>query len=121
MSTLPTAVADSGHNPAFGGTPSPASVLVIDDEELVRNTLCLLLQAEGFDAVAAASGSEGVDLLAARKFEVAITDLVMPGMDGFETIAALKVVDPDVEVMILTGQVRLGATIETLRHGAVIS
>ena len=77
-----------------------------------------LLQADGFDAVAAASGAEGVDLLRARKFEVAVTDLVMPGMDGFQTTASLKAVDPDVEVMILTGYLPLDSTIEALRYGA---
>ena len=91
---------------------------MIDDEEIVSNTLSALLKAEGFDVVTALSGEEGVELLRGRHFEVAIADLVMPGMDGIQTIAALKDVDPDVEVIILTGHATVDSTIAALRQGA---
>jgi PAS domain S-box-containing protein len=56
--------------------------------------------------------------LRGQHFEVAIVDLVMPGMDGIKTIAALKEVDPDIEVMILTGHVTVNSAIAALRQGA---
>ena len=59
-----------------------------------------------------------MELLRGRQFEVAIADLVMPGMDGIQTIAALKEVDPDVEVIILTGHATVDSTIAALRQGA---
>lgn len=95
-----------------------ASVLIVDDEEIVRNTLGALLQADGYDAVAASGAEQGLALLRSRQFEVAIVDLIMPGMDGIRTIAALKEVDPDLEVIILTGCATVESTIGALRQGA---
>jgi PAS domain S-box-containing protein len=118
MSILPSAVIEPGSNPVVAAPPALASVLVIDDEEIVCSTLKALLKAEGFDVVTALSGEEGVELLRGRQFEVAIADLVMSGMDGIQTIAALKEVDPNVEVIILTGYATVKSTIAALRQGA---
>jgi PAS domain S-box-containing protein len=91
---------------------------VIDDEEIDRRTLKTLLEAEGLDVVTAASGEEGVALLRGRQFEVAIADLMMPGMDGLQVIAALKAVDPDIEVILQTGYATVDSTIAAFRQGA---
>jgi len=118
MRILQSPVPEPGTNPAVAPPPALASVLVIDDEEIVGNTLSAMLKAEGFDAVIARSGEEGVELLRARHFEMAIADLLMPGMNGIQTIAALKEADPDVEVIILTGHATLKSSIAALRQGA---
>ena len=118
MSVLQSPVPEPGIHPAVASPPALASVLVIDDEEIVCNTLSAMLKAEGFDAVIARSGKEGVGLLRSRQFEVAIADLMMPGMNGIQTIAALKAVDPDIEVIILTGHATLNSSIAALRQGA---
>ena len=118
MSNLPDAALTPGSIPA-AAVPSPlASVLVIDDEEIDRRTLKTLLEAEGLDVVTAASGEEGVALLRGRQFEVAIADLMMPGMDGLQVIAALKAVDPDIEVILQTGYATVDSTIAAFRQGA---
>jgi PAS domain S-box-containing protein len=118
MSILERSNAEPGRHPAAATPSALASVLVIDNEEIVGNTLCGLLKAEGFDAVMARSGGEGVELLRGRQFDVVIADLLMPGMNGLRTIAALKEVDPDVKVIILTGHATVDSTIAALRQGA---
>ncbi len=118
MSILETPATEAGSTAAAAAPWAHARVLVIDDEEMVGNTLSALLKADGFDAVAARSGKEGVELMRGQPFEAAIVDLVMPGMDGIKTLSALKEVDPDVEVLILTGNVTVNSTIAALRQGA---
>jgi PAS domain S-box-containing protein len=118
MSILQSAAIEPGSSLAAAAPSALATVLVIDDEEMVCSTLKALLGAEGFDVVTALSGEEGVELLRGRQFEVAIADLVMQGMDGIQTIAALKEIDPDIEVIILTGHATRESTIAAFRQGA---
>ena len=86
---------EPGSNPSLPPPSEPARVLVIDDEETVSHVLCEMLKAGGFEAVAVRSAQEGLDLLRRSPFQVVITDLFMPGMDGLRAMAALKNVDPD--------------------------
>ena len=118
MSILESATLNPGSNLAVPPPSTVARVLIIDDEEIVCNALGALLSADGFEAVTVQNGQEAVELLRRRRFEVAIADLVMPGMDGIQTIAALKEVDPDVEVIILSGHAGVKSTIAALRQGA---
>ena len=96
-----------------------ASVLVVDEDAVVCSTLSELLTAEGLEVVTACTGTEGLGLLRGRQFAVVIADLVMPGMEGIQTIPALKEVDPGVEVIILTECATVESTISALRQGAI--
>jgi PAS domain S-box-containing protein len=80
-------------------------VLVVDDEELVRNVLVRMLASVGFEAVAAASGEEAVAYYREHGRDVAavVIDFRMPGMDGRECYQALKAMDPDVRAVLATG------------------
>jgi two-component system, cell cycle response regulator len=78
-------------------------VLVVDDARLVRAMVLRHLRAGGFAADEAADGSEALRVLAQGEYDVVITDLRMPEMDGFEVLAAVKRIRPSVEVIILTG------------------
>jgi two-component system, cell cycle sensor histidine kinase and response regulator CckA len=88
---------------------SPATsrgiVLVIDDEELVRAVSRLMLERLGYTALLAASGEEGVGLLATRVGAIAavVLDMTMPGMDGPSTFVALREIDPHVPVILASG------------------
>ena len=105
--------------PPVAAAPSPrASILVIDDEAPVRRALGAMLQADGFVVVTAGSGKEAVEHSRRRHFDLALTDLMMPEMDGLQTMAALKVVDPDLEVMVLTGHGGMDSAVEALKQGA---
>ena len=97
---------------------APAAVLVIDDDAAVCHTLASLLGAEGHTVVSAQSGKDAVTLLQSRQFDVVLTDLLMPEMDGIQTMEALKDLDPDLEVIVLTGHAALRVATEALKRGA---
>jgi DNA-binding NtrC family response regulator len=88
-----------------------AHVLAIDDEPGIRDMLASLLVMEGYDVATAESGSDAVAVAQQQRFDVVITDYSMPGMDGLETLRALKAIDPELAVIIATGY----ASEDTLR------
>ena len=79
-----------------------ASVLVIDDEEIMREILQTLLEREGCQVSLAASGEDGLALAHAQPFDVAIVDVMMPGIDGIETLDELRKLDEDLPVILIT-------------------
>jgi two-component system NtrC family sensor kinase len=104
---------------ADAAAPSPpARILVIDDEAVICRILSTMLEANGYEVVTAQSGKEALECVRRQRFELAITDLVMPEMDGLQTMTALKAVDPDMEVMVLTGHAGLESAIAALKRGA---
>jgi DNA-binding response OmpR family regulator len=75
-------------------------VLIVDDEENQRKTLAIGLKLEGFEVVAAASGEEALRLLATETVEVAMVDLMIPGMNGLELTRQIRRMFPDVRVFL---------------------
>ncbi len=86
-----------------------AKVLVMDDDEMVRDVAAMMLGALGYEAGIASNGKEAVELfrkarLSGNPFDIVILDLVVPGgMDGKETLARLKDIDPGVRAIVTTG------------------
>lgn len=78
-------------------------VLMVDDEERFRETTSRLLTNRGFVTTIAASGLEALNLLEAKKIDVVVLDIKMPGMDGNEALEKIKERHPDVAVIMLTG------------------
>lgn len=97
---------------------SRGSVLIVDDELAVRVTVQEILRRAGYEAVTAESGEEALEIVAVRSFDVALVDLVMPGMDGIELMAAIQEVDPDLVLIVLTARGSIDSAIEALRLGA---
>jgi DNA-binding NtrC family response regulator len=93
-------------------------LLVIDDEEDVREMLEFILSAEGFDVSTVDGGMAAVELARVRRFDLAITDMRMPGMNGIETLVALKQRDPSIEVLVVTGYASEQTAAECIRLGA---
>ncbi len=80
-----------------------ASILVIDDEEDVRELLCDILTIHGHEVAAARDGRQGLEIFASSAFDMVFTDLGMPGMSGWEVATAVKKIAPDVAVALITG------------------
>lgn len=83
-------------------------VLIIEDDDYVQNMLKQTLERAGYEVAAAANGAEGLKLYesnqqVAAPFEVVITDLIMPEMEGIETITMLRKQNPDVKVIAISG------------------
>ncbi|SNR69242.1 Response regulator receiver domain-containing protein [Humidesulfovibrio mexicanus] len=92
-------------------------VLVVDDEERFRNTLGKLLTAHGMTVTVAEGGERAVEILRSTPHDVALLDVKMPGMSGQQTLLELKKIDPDLEVIILTGHASVDIAAEMIAHG----
>jgi two-component system cell cycle response regulator len=100
--------------------PGRARVLVVDDARLVRVMITGILWRAGFDADEAPSGAAALEMLGRETYDVVISDLNMPGIDGFQLLAAVKRLSPDIEVIILTGTRAqdVSSAVSALRLGA---
>jgi PAS domain S-box-containing protein len=93
-------------------------ILLIDDEPDIVRVLGISLKADGYEVIPALSGAEGLEAFAKDKPEIVITDIKMPGMDGIEVLEKIKSLDPNTEVIIITGHGDIDNTIEALKYGA---
>lgn len=93
-------------------------LLLIDDEDAFRETVEKLLTYRGFDVSTAADGAQGMRAVLRGGVEVVILDVKMPGLDGIETLRELKRIQPDLEVIILTGHLLKSTEQEGLKLGA---
>jgi CheY-like chemotaxis protein len=80
-----------------------ACILIIDDDEMVRRTAKILLDASGFETVTAADGKSGINAIKERPFDAVIVDLFMPGMDGLETTKAIRKLNPQMPIIAASG------------------
>jgi DNA-binding NtrC family response regulator len=94
------------------------AILVIDDEEMMRDILQTLLAREGYEVRLASSGTEGLDLARATPFDAAIVDIMMPGLDGIATLDELKRIDEDLAVIIVTAYASVENAIAAMKTGA---
>ena len=92
---------------------APSRILVVDDEEMVRNVLARLLRSKGHQVVAAGSGPSALELLQTNEFDLIFTDQGMPEMSGREFAAAVHQVLPKIPIVLVTGDTDVG---ETDRH-----
>src|SRR5215471_15037115 len=94
------------------------TILVIDDEEIMREILDTLLTREGYDVRLAASGAEGLEMARALPFDAAIVDIMMPGLDGIATLDELKRIDDDLAVVMITAFASVESAISAMKAGA---
>ena len=93
-------------------------LLLIDDEPDILRVLGISLKADGYEVIPALNGAEGLEAFAAHRPAIVITDIKMPGMDGIEVLEKIKELDPDTEVIIITGHGDIDNAIESLKYGA---
>ena len=94
------------------------TILFVDDEEVIRKSFTRELQLEHFEVTAVASGAEAISALENGQYDLVVTDLMMPGIDGFGVLKAAKNLAPFTSVIILTGYGDMGSAIDALRLGA---
>ncbi len=93
-------------------------ILIIDDDASLRRVLEYNLQEEGYEVFASASGEEGLRLVEECRPELVITDMKMPGMDGFQVLQAIKELTPDALVIIITAFGAIDAAVQAMKLGA---
>ncbi|MDY6903066.1 MAG: response regulator [Thermodesulfobacteriota bacterium] len=94
-------------------------LLIVDDEPHIREMLTRHLIMAGYEVIAdPANGEEALEILSKKRFEVVITDIMMPRMDGVELLRHIKKEYPMVQVIIITGYVNMENLLAAMRHGA---
>jgi CheY-like chemotaxis protein len=96
----------------------PARILIVDDEPYVRDMLAKILAKKGHDVTPVPGGAEALAALGERVFDVVLSDVVMPGMDGFDLLRRIKASHPGVKVVVLTGYARKQSISDFLLYGA---
>ncbi|KJR41459.1 response regulator receiver protein [Candidatus Magnetoovum chiemensis] len=96
-----------------------ANVLIVDDETNFLDLVSTRLETRGLKVEKATNGTEALDKVKQKSFDAIVLDLAMPGMDGHETLKALKKENPDLQVIILTGHATVHDGVEVIKEGAI--
>lgn len=93
-------------------------ILVVDDDPSNRVTLQRLLEREGYRVSQADSGRTGLEVLRDSGIDLVLTDLKMPGMTGLDLLKAVRAIDPDIEVVVMTAYGTVETAVEAMKEGA---
>ncbi len=96
-----------------------AKILIVEDEEEMRNAVRRTLQFNGYDVVTVNDGSEALKAIENEKPNLVLTDIFMPGMEGLETIRVLSSMYPDLPIVVMTGSLDPLFIEMSLRFGAL--
>lgn len=112
---MPEAVLDT---PAAARSVDTGTILIIDDEPGIRESLETLLTLEGFAVDLAPEGRSGLDLLASRHYDLLLLDLALPGESGIDLLPRIKRLRPELPVIMITAFGTVGNVVDALRAGA---
>jgi len=96
----------------------PARLLIVDDEENLRTSLCQAFRMEGYEVTGAADAQEALALIQGANFDVLLSDLMMPGLDGLALLEKARVLMPEAVIILMTGQATVESAIRALKGGA---
>ena len=96
-----------------------ARILVIDDDAAIRDSLRMILEYERYDFTGAASGQDGLSLVARDRPDLVMLDIKMPGMDGMEVLRKLHAQDETLPVVMISGHGTTSTAVEAIRSGAI--
>lgn len=94
------------------------SVLIIDDEAAIRESLQTLLELEGYDVGAAASGEEGLARLGDRPFDLVLLDLALPDRNGIDLLPEIRGIDPQLSIIMITAYGTVEDAVRAMQSGA---
>src|SRR6185436_15399636 len=106
---------------SWGGAPGGdmnASILVVDDEPVVQDAVRWLLRAQGYDVDTVGNGEEALSRIAQHEFDVVVSDIKMPGLNGLDVLERSRALKPNLSVILMTGYASVETAIEALRLGA---
>ena len=94
------------------------TVLLVDDEDPLREALSRQLSVRGFHVLSAANGEDALKIVHNNTIDVTILDQKMPGMDGTQTFNEIKKIDPSIQIIMLTGHATVGTALDIMKQGA---
>lgn len=98
--------------------PHEKNILVVDDEEVMRDGCKRILSKRGWGVTLARDGQEGLDCLKKNHFDIMLLDLKMPGLSGIEVLEEVKRIDPEMLVIVITGYATVESAVEAMKIGA---
>jgi two-component system response regulator PilR (NtrC family) len=93
-------------------------ILIVDDEEVLRDVLDVLLRREGFETLTAASGEEALNVLESEEVDLVVLDVMLPGISGIDTLRAIRISNPALPVIVITAFSSIDGAIEAMKYGA---
>ena len=93
-------------------------VLIVDDEEDIRNILAEYMERLNFEVETAIDGQDGLNKFNSTHFDLVLSDLIMPNMDGLDLLKKIKKIDDGVIFIMITGYPTIQTAIETIKQGA---
>jgi DNA-binding NtrC family response regulator len=94
-------------------------VLLVDDEEKFLDVLSQRLGTRGIDAETSTSGEEALVKIKNRNFDAIVLDVMMPGIGGIETLKRIRAENPELQIIMLTGQGSVDKAVEAMKEGAI--
>ena len=94
------------------------TILIVDDEEGIRKVLGISLADRGYTVLTAENATEALGIFAREDPAIVLTDIKMPGLDGIELLRRLKQINPDIEVVVITGHGDMDLAIKSLKYEA---
>jgi DNA-binding NtrC family response regulator len=95
------------------------NILIVEDDAAMRQSCSKVFRLEGFEVVEASAADEALDEIRKRgDIDIVLTDLKIPGMDGVALLAQIKLLDPKIEVVLMTGYGSIKNAVEAMKHGA---
>jgi two-component system response regulator PilR (NtrC family) len=93
-------------------------VMIVDDEEVLRDVLEVVLRREGFEVVLAESGEQALNMLDGEEVDLIILDVMLPGISGIDTLRAIRISNPTLPVVVITAFSSIDGAIEAMKFGA---
>ena len=99
-------------------TPARANILIVDDEPSVLLTVAAILQQEGYEVDAVPDGSAAIEKISACHYDLVLTDLKMPGIDGLQVLEEVRKRSPNTVTVMMTGYASVDSALEAIQRGA---
>jgi two-component system, sensor histidine kinase and response regulator len=94
------------------------SVIIIDDEESMRDSCTMILKKDGFETITADNGEEGLQKIKELHPDIALVDLKMPGISGLNVLERIQSIDPHILPIVITGYATVESAVEAMKKGA---
>src|SRR4030066_809389 len=100
--------------------PDQVQILVIDDEQIMREGCSRILSKDGWAVITAENGTKGLEEIksGSEAIDVILLDLMMPGMSGMEVLDHIRTIDPNLLVIVITGYATVESAVEAMKKGA---